>query len=268
MEKMFAAEPFYSPRPWGYELWTLSTHPHGQSLVLPNKVPLEKALGHKLPILIKIISADENLSVQVHPDDTYAMVHENDKGKTECWYILDCKPGSSLLVGIEPGLNREKMAQILKEGKLADVLKSIPIQPGDMIYIPAGTVHAITGGIRLLEIQESSDSTYRMYDWGRDRPMHIEKSLDVIDYSCTNGAGKIQNFTRLETPFFNAEKIVCSGTQAFTGGDSFQTLTLCHGHGAVECLGERLEALPDQTLYLPARTDWQLEGEGEFIRTF
>lgn len=266
--EMFTTKPFYSPRPWGYEQWTLSTHRAGQSLVLPEKVSLLDYLGKPLPILIKVIKADENLSVQVHPDDEYAMIHENDKGKTECWFILDCKKDAKLIAGIEPGLTREKMAEILKEGKLADVVEYIDIQPGDMIFIPAGTVHAIMGGIKLFEIQESSDSTYRMYDWGRDRPMHIKKSLDVIDYSCTNGAGKIENFTKLETPFFNVEKVDCSGRVSFAGTDRFQTLNVCHGTGTITTNNQTLNLRPDETIYIPEGTDYSIEGELEVLRTY
>ncbi len=267
MARMFTTEPFYSPRPWGYELWTLSTHRSGQSLVLPEKENLLEYLGAPLPILIKVIKADENLSVQVHPGDEYAMVHENDKGKTECWYILDCKEDAKLIAGIEPGLNREKMAQILEEGKLADVVEYIDIKPGDMIFIPAGTVHAIMGGIKLFEIQESSDSTYRMYDWGRDRPMHIQKSLDVIDYTCTNGAGKIENFTKLETLYFNVEKVECEGTASFEGTDTFQTINVCHGEGKITSGDQVLELHPDETVYIPQGQAYSIEGKLEVLRT-
>lgn len=268
MSGMFTTKPFYSPRPWGYEQWTLSTHRSGQSLVLPEGINLKDYLGKPLPILIKVIKADENLSVQVHPDDEYALIHENDKGKTECWYILDCKENARLIAGIEPGLTREKMAEILQEGKLEDVVEYIDIHPGDMIFIPAGTVHAIMGGIKLFEIQESSDSTYRMYDWGRDRPMHVEKSLDVIDYSCTNGAGKIENFTRLETPFFNVEKIDCQDEVSLEATDSFQTINVCHGSGTITSNGQSLPLEPDETVYIPQGQNFTIQGDLVVLRTY
>lgn len=269
MTEMFTTEPFYSPRPWGYELWTFSTHRNGQSLVLPPKQPLLEYLGKPAPILIKVIKADEALSVQVHPGDEYAKIHENDKGKTECWYILDCKEDAKLLVGIKPGLNREKMAQILADGTLADAVEYIDINPGDMIYIPSGTVHAIMGGIKLLEIQQSSDSTYRMYDWGRDREMHIEKSLDVIDYSCSNGAGKIENFVKLETPYFNVEKVVCDGSVDFRGWKGcFQTMSVAKGTGKVFCEDRVLDVRAEDTVYIPEGKDWRVEGQCEFLRTY
>ena len=267
-DRMFVTEPFYSPRPWGYELWTLSTHRSGQSKVLPGKENLLDYLGHPLPILIKIIKADQPLSVQVHPNDEYAQIHENDKGKTECWYILDCEPNARLLAGIEEGMTREKMEEVLKEGSLADVVKYIPVQPGDMVYIPAGTVHAIMGGIKLFEVQESSDSTYHMYDWGRDREMHIQKSLDVIDYSCTNGAGKIENFTTLETPFFNVEKVVVEGSITFPASNSFQSLNICKGEGTAISEDQMIALKPDQTVYIPEGKSVEVKGNLELLRTY
>lgn len=266
--KMFVTEPFYSPRPWGYELWTLSTHRSGQSKVLPGEENLLDYLKEPLPILIKIIKADEPLSVQVHPNDEYAGIHENDKGKTECWYILDCDPDAKLLVGIEEGMTRESMREVLREERIADVAKYISVKPGDMIYIPAGTVHAIMGGIKLFEVQESSDSTYRMYDWGRKREMHIEKSLDVIDYSCSNGAGKIENFTRLETPFFNVEKVIVNGSVTFPASESFQSLNICKGEGKVISEDRIIELKPDQTVYIPQGTSVEVSGDLELLRTY
>lgn len=269
MGRMFKTEPFRSDRPWGYELWTLSTHRHGQSLVLPEKENLLSYLGHELPILIKIIKADEALSVQVHPGDEYARIHENDNGKTECWYILEAQPGARLIAGIQKGLTREKMAEILKEGKLEDVIEYIPVQPGDMVYIPSGTVHAIMGGLKLFEVQQSSDSTYRMYDWGRDREMHIDKSLDVIDYSCTNGAGKIENFTTLETPYFRVEKVVLDDAEkSYCVEEEFQTLNVCHGSGIVRSADQELTLEPDQTIYIPKGTEYTIQGTVELLRTW
>ena len=269
MAKMFKTKPYYSARPWGYELWTLSTHSHGQSLVLPEEEPLKEYLGHSLPILIKIIKADEPLSVQVHPGDHYAQKYENDNGKTECWYILDAQPGAQLIAGLKRGLNRNKLSEIIENGQLETVLKTIPVQAGDMIYIPHGTVHAIMGGLKLFEVQQSSDSTYRMYDWGREREMHIRKALDVIDYSDENGSGKIENFTKLETLFFRVEKIeLHQGQQTFTVEENFQTLNTCHGRGIVSTEDQTLSLVPDQTIYIPKGTTYTIQGTVELLRTW
>ena len=119
--------------------------------------------------MIKVIQANDTLSVQVHPDDEYSKIHESDNGKTECWYILDAKEDASLICGIKPGLNKESFSKIIEEGNIENYLEKVSVKPGDMIYIPVGTVHAIEGGLKLIEVQQSSDVTYRMYDWGRDR---------------------------------------------------------------------------------------------------
>lgn len=269
MPKMFKTKPYYSARPWGYELWTLSTHSHGQSLVLPEEVPLKEYLGYSLPILIKIIKADEPLSVQVHPGDSYARKYENDNGKTECWYILEAQPGAQLIAGLKPGLNRHKLAQVIENNQLENALKTIPVQAGDMIYIPHGTVHAIMGGLKLFEVQQSSDSTYRMYDWGREREMHLDKALDVIDFSGENGSGKIENFTQLETPFFRVEKIeLHQGQQTFIVEENFQTLNTCHGEGIVKSQDQTLTLVPDQTIYIPKGITYTIQGTVELLRTW
>lgn len=267
---MFKTRPFVSERPWGYELWTLSTHRSGQSEVLPEGTPLKEYLGADLPILIKVIKADEPLSVQVHPDDAYAAEHENDKGKTECWYILEAEEGASLIAGIKPGLDREKMKKIIDENRLEEVMLQIPVKPGDMVYIPAGTVHAIMGGIKLFEVQESSDSTYRIYDWGRDREMHIDKALDVIDYEGKHKPGKIENFTLLETPFFNVEKVVCKDSYSSIVDSPFNTLNICKGSGRVISRedGQIIEFEAEDTIYLPQSLKYTVEGDCEFLRTF
>lgn len=268
MDRIFKTKPFLSERPWGYELWTLSTHRSGQSTVLPSGENLLEYLGKPLPILIKIIKADEALSVQVHPNDEYARIHENDSGKTECWYILEAQPGAKLIAGIKDGLNREKMAEILKEGRLEEVIEYIDVAPGDMIFIPAGTVHAIMGGLKLFEVQQSSDSTYRMYDWGRDREMHIEKSLDVIDYEKKGKGGKIENFTKLETPYFNVEKVVSDGEVSFDVDQEFQTINTITGNGKVVSGDEVVEFGPEETIYIPHGKHYTVLGEVSFLRTY
>ena len=141
--------------------------------------------GKEFPLLIKIIDAKDDLSIQVHPDDAYAKVHENGSlGKTECWFILDCKENATLVVG-HNAKTREELEQMIQEGKWKKFIREIPIKPGDFIQIDPGTVHAIKGGTLLLETQQSSDITYRVYDYdrlsnGKPRQLHIAQSIDVI----------------------------------------------------------------------------------------
>ena len=192
-------KPYLSEKIWGWEKWVLSCHEDGKSTIQEGIYKGQElsdilGCGSDFPILNKIIKAEDTLSVQVHPDDDYARRFENANGKTECWYILEAKEGATLVSGIKKGLNKEKLREIIKEGKLEDYLERINIKRGDFIYIPAGTVHAIEAGVKLIEVQQNSNITYRLHDWGRGREVHIEKSLDVIDYEGKNNGGKIDKF--------------------------------------------------------------------------
>ena len=141
----------------------------------------------EFPLLLKLLDAKQALSVQVHPDDVYAQAHENKLGKTEAWIILAAEPGAQLVYGLRPGVTRDMLRQAFEtEAPLEPLLRFVPVQAGDVFYIPAGMVHAIGGGILLYEIQQSSDVTYRFYDWnrtdaqGNKRPLHIRQALDVV----------------------------------------------------------------------------------------
>lgn len=144
----------------------------------------------KFPLLIKLLDANQQLSVQVHPDDEYALAHEgNELGKTEMWVVLDARPGAQVLLGVKAGTTPELFRQGIEEGKLEPYLHYVPVRPGDHICVPAGTLHAIMDGILIAEIQQNSNTTYRVYDWnrvgadGKARPLHIDKALDVINFN-------------------------------------------------------------------------------------
>lgn len=188
------------------ESWELSAHPSGQSIVKTGRHAgmlfgeYLKTIGKekwgwkcqplsKFPILIKFLDASDDLSIQVHPYDDYALEHENEYGKNEMWYILDAVEGGFLYCGFNRAVTREEVAQRLENHTITEVLNKIYVKKGDVYFIPAGTVHAIGRGIMVCEIQQSSDSTYRLYDYdrrdkyGNKRELHIEKALDVLDYS-------------------------------------------------------------------------------------
>ena len=144
------------------------------------------------PVLTKIIDAREPLSVQVHPDDTYAQRVEGQPfGKTECWYILACEPGAELVLGWAHDTTREEYERRVADGTLGEILRRVPVRPGDAFYLPAGTLHAIGAGIQLFETQQASDLTYRIFDWnrvgadGKPRALHVAKAGDVLDYRAT-----------------------------------------------------------------------------------
>lgn len=165
-----------SDKIWGYELWIASTHPNGC------QEEFKKLCGGDYPLLVKVIQANESLSIQVHPDDEWAvkLEGEGNRGKTECWYILSAEPGAKLVYGIKEGYSNEVLAKAITDKNLEQYLEMVEVKAGDFVFIPAGTVHAIGGGLRLMEVQQSCDLTYRLYDWGRDREVHIEKGLAVI----------------------------------------------------------------------------------------
>jgi mannose-6-phosphate isomerase len=144
------------------------------------------------PVLTKIIDAREPLSVQVHPDDAYARrVEGQPNGKTECWYILACDPGAELVLGWTRDTDRAEYERRVADGTLGELLRRVPVKPGDAFYLPAGTLHAIGAGIQLFETQQTSDLTYRIFDWnrvgadGKPRQLHVEKAADVLDFRAT-----------------------------------------------------------------------------------
>jgi mannose-6-phosphate isomerase len=132
-----------------------------------------------LPILLKFIFTSEKLSVQVHPDDAYARAKDNLPGKTEMWHVLRAEPGACLAVGFRQTISRERLRESALTGEIEQLLEWIPVRPGDTLFIPTGTVHAIGAGITLCEIQQMSDTTYRLYDYGRPRELHLDRSVDV-----------------------------------------------------------------------------------------
>src|SRR5579883_3450342 len=145
--------------------------------------------GEEFPLLVKVLFPKEKLSVQVHPDDALAQKYGEPRGKTECWYALDAQPGAEVALGIKPGVNPEEIRAAIEQSRLEELLNHVPVNTGDMIFVDAGTVHAIGPGAVLLETQQTSDLTYRMYDYGRPRELHLEKSMEAMRLK--TGAGKM-----------------------------------------------------------------------------
>ena len=193
------------------ETWECSTHPDGESIVASGEYT-EKSLSDvladnpeymgthplvisggipKLPILIKLIDAKADLSVQVHPDDVYALEHEGQLGKTEMWYVLDAKLESKLVYGFNQDVSSVMVKKGINDGSIVKMLNHVPVHKDDLFYIEAGTVHAIGAGTLVAEIQESSNVTYRLYDYGRVdengkmRPLHVDKALEVANLTAS-----------------------------------------------------------------------------------
>lgn len=179
------------PSPLG-ETWEVSTHKEGTSSVLfknGESQSLKEYLKNDLSYLVKFISCEESLSIQVHPGDEYAKIHENSRGKTECWIILEAEVGAGLYLGFKPGITREIFQKMIDE-KLdaSSALNFYPVKPGDFFFVPHGSIHALGKGITLVEIQQSSGVTYRVWDWnrvgldGKPRELHVKKSFDVLNF--------------------------------------------------------------------------------------
>ena len=192
------------------ESWEVSALNEGPSYY--QKRPLSELVEfEKLPYLIKLIDTSDYLSVQVHPDESYAKQHENSQGKTECWLILDAAPGAGIYLGFKPGVEKEKFEKAIRSQEdLTPFLRFFPVKRGDFFFVPAGSVHAIGKDVFLAEVQESSGITYRVWDWnrlenGKPRALHIDKALDVLNFA--SEANETMNFRVRENLFlFNGEE--------------------------------------------------------------
>ena len=160
----------------------------GRTDLSPLFGPQDKRIGEvwfpipgDFPLLVKFIFTSERLSVQVHPRDEYARIHENSRGKTEMWHILAAEPDATIALGFREPVDKDSLRFAIADGSVVDLLNWMPVKAGDTVYTPAGTVHAIGGGIVMCEIQQNSDVTYRLFDYGRPRELHVKKGLDVLD---------------------------------------------------------------------------------------
>jgi mannose-6-phosphate isomerase len=197
----------------------------------------------KFPLLIKLLDANQALSVQVHPDDVYAQAHEgNELGKTEMWVVLDARPGAQVQLGVKAGTTPDLFRQGIESGKLEPYLHYVPVQTGDHICVPAGTLHAIMDGILIAEIQQNSNTTYRVYDWnrvgadGKARPLHIDKALDVINFglvapplhppALVSDEGGIRRSVLCRNRYFVTERVEMAAGTEFAGNCDGRTLEI------------------------------------------
>jgi mannose-6-phosphate isomerase len=236
-----------------------------------------------LPLLVKIIDAADWLSIQVHPDDAQAAELEGQpRGKTEAWFILAADPGAKLVIGVQPGTNREAMAQAIRDQRLEDLLVTADVGPGDALYIPAGTVHALGPGIMLYEIQQSSNTTYRLYDWGRlgldgqPRPLHIEKgvavsnveSLPPITHPGADGSPEVMV---AQGEFFTTKLHHLAEADHVTieSGGRFHALTCIAGAVEIAAGGLVTPLHAGRTALIPAGVEvFTLHGSGQVLRSW
>uniref|UniRef100_E6PXF2 Mannose-6-phosphate isomerase n=1 Tax=mine drainage metagenome TaxID=410659 RepID=E6PXF2_9ZZZZ len=230
----------------------------------PSIILGERARGNDSPLLIKMLFAREKLSVQVHPDDAMAQKYGQPRGKTECWYALAAKPEAKVACGLRPGATKEKIEAGIHDGTLEEWLNILPIAAGDMVYVDAGTVHAIWPGSILLETQQNCDITYRMFDYGRPRELHVEKSLEATHL--TTRAGKVapreesNRTVLLDERYFRIERLKIDGSidrEQLNAMDTEPTLSylfVASGSGRLTGDGFADVALPERSMTLvPAK---------------
>lgn len=244
------------------ECWGISAHPNGESIVMngphqgkklselweKNRDLFGNNQSDKFPLLVKVLDANLDLSVQVHPDDNYAHEFENGEfGKTECWYILECAEGADIIFG-HNATSKMEAKKMVEEGEWNKFLRRVPIKAGDFFYVPSGTVHALCEGTLVLEVQQSSDTTYRLYDYnrlddiGEARELHLEKSLDVITIPhvmknqkplvIEHQGVKITQFVKNE--FFSVFKYDVNGKYAFQADEIYLLISIIDGAGQVD----------------------------------
>lgn len=264
------------------ESWEIADHEHGQSIVangllagaslhelVVSRGPelLGRHTPHaRFPLLFKFLDCQRDLSVQVHPNDAAAArLTPPDLGKTEAWVVLGAHPGSRIYSGLKKGCDKDALHKALKEGSVENCLHSFEPRPGDCVFIPAGTVHALGAGLLVAEIQQASDTTYRLYDWGRTgpdgkpRPLHVEQALGVIDYSATEilpqqtaptTKPSVECLVSCDKFILNRWKL--TSDQTLTCDDRFHILAALDGQFDIESADSTASLVRGQTALLPA----------------
>ena len=274
------------------ETWELSAHPDGPSVIasgddagltLPEYIEKhgKGILGtncekfEDFPILIKLIDAKGDLSVQVHPDNAYAREHENQYGKTEMWYVVDAEPGARLCYGCSRDVTKEEFRKHIEEETLDEVMNMVLVKPGDVFFIASGTIHAIGGGIVIAEIQQNSNVTYRVYDYGRvgadgkQRELHIDKALDVAklslpktDYDFGEHIGLCDCFE------VDLHKIDGNKLTANAAPDSFVSILVTDGEGTVGSNEDSISVSKGDSVLITAGSgEFSIEGHLTVIKT-
>ena len=287
------------------ETWECSTHPDGQSRVAATGETLGELLAAhpeylgthplattggrpELPILIKLIDASHDLSVQVHPDDEYARIHENSLGKTEMWYVLAAKKNAEVIYGFCRDMEPDELRAALENGSVGKFLNHVPVYKDDIFYVEAGIVHAIGAGVLLAEIQENSNITYRLYDYGRrdkngkTRPLHVDKALEAASLSASNMPRQPLRVLRYRRgcaselltrcKYFQVERLLLNTeihralTAYQTGANSFHALLCTEGCGVLFGEGFMLNFFKGDCIFVPADSiPLKLHGKAQLL---
>lgn len=278
------------------ESWAISAHPNGQSVVRNggfkgktlgelwknHREIFGDLVGDKFPLLVKIIDANDDLSVQVHPSDHYAKENENGElGKTECWYILDCKEDADLIYGINVK-DKKELNKMIDQGKWDELLRTIPINKGDFFFVPSGTVHALKSGTLVLEIQQNSDTTYRLYDYDRRddkgnlRELNIEKSKDVIEVPFMNKQfqpeiRKTEGMTEtklIKSQYFAVYLYEIKNQVSLKQNQPFILFSVIEGEGILKTEGEEFKITMGDHFMLTSKVkEYSIEGKIKLVKT-
>ena len=270
------------------EYWAISAHPHGVSTIKNGRfagmgldqlyAEHRELFGNSsepvFPLLTKILDANDWLSVQVHPDDHYAMEHEGELGKTECWYVIAADEGAEIIYG-HNAKSREELRQQIEKKEWDKLLTKVPVKDGDFFYVPSGTMHAIGSGILILETQQSSDTTYRVYDFDRKdtkgnlRELHLEKSIDVLNIGApansrpvTVKADDLMSTLLVASDFFAVYKWEVSGKVDIEKTAAYLLVSVLAGQGVLTVDGETYPIAKGDHFILPSDVEeWTFEGK-------
>lgn len=292
---------FYSDNPIMAEAWMLSCHKDGTNTVLNGelkgktldeaiKIFGKEVLGKNsekfpyFPLLIKLIDAKKKLSVQVHPDDEYALENEGEYGKTEMWYVVDCEEGAELIYGFKAEISKKEFSERIKNNTLTDVTNNVKVHKGDVFFIKAGTLHAIGEGILIAEVQQNSNSTYRVSDYGRLdangnlRPLHIDKAIAVTNlenpkepYGQTGetqikGNNRLRNLAKCE--LFNTDLLMLNDNYIMKNKDSFISVVLLDGSADLTWQNSLLKLKKGDSVFIPADFEVKLCGKAQILCSY
>ncbi len=275
------------------ESWDIACHKNGTGKVENGelkgktfdeiiKLYGDKLLGKEIddkefPLLIKLITAEDKLSVQVHPNDEYANRVEKDSGKTEAWYVVDAEENASLIVGTK-NCDKEKFEKAIEEGNLDEYLNKIPVKKGDFFYVQSGLVHAICEGVLIAEIQQNSDTTYRVYDYNRGREIHVEKALDVIDFSLkgedsqgilVSKDGYDKTYLCLGEYFTIQKYKINSSVKEKSDEDRFYLFTCVEGNGVIKYSSGEERIFMGDSIFIPATLgEYELVGNFTLLKSY
>ncbi|MCR5775970.1 MAG: class I mannose-6-phosphate isomerase [Lachnospiraceae bacterium] len=285
------------------EAWVCSVHPDGESVIVGTDKTLAEVLKEhpeylgshaasvnngEMPILIKLIDAKKELSVQVHPDDEYALKNENSLGKTEMWYVLDAKEDTSLVYGFNRDVTEEQVRKTVETGEIESLLNHVPVRKNDLFYIEAGTVHAIGAGCLIAEIQESSNLTYRLYDYnridknGNKRELHVDKAMKVSNFKSSSAPRQPMRVLKYKNgwaselltrcKYFQVERVLLN-TEVHrelvpfkTGSNSFHALLCVDGCGSVSGGDVFINFFKGDCVFVPADSaELKIHGKSQLL---